>query len=268
MLSFGCDVARIDPLVRGVLSMKTALAFGVGILSGIVLAVGLGWFQPSDQPHPSHNPRVDPQSPPRRPERTGFRFPFAEQSDRPSKQLAHCQQQLIKQWLEASHPVDVANPDTACESARKFIQLFWANDNPDQLRDAPTGDAMRDLVQPLLHELGVEIEKITFDCDEYPCTFDIVLSESAGRLTTDSLDEDWEDRFTDHLQQGLSTIYGDELFLSGPHIHHVSSGDDGGTNHIDFSVSTHSEDDFDELSESLGDFFNAVLGIKIYDYDW
>ncbi len=179
----------------------------------------------------------------------------------PDEELEACQRALMTSWMNASHPIEVSERESSRDAARRFNESFYADDDPAQVeahfdREGPGAAAERALEGRPLERGDVRVS-----CAPLPCVMEMDLTHPEGEeISREELDSAY---------WGVEGELGDAMMesLPGYGLRHTSvrTGSDPSQRVLRGIVTTHSEEDVEDLLQSMVLFAEEALGEKRFE---
>ncbi len=175
--------------------------------------------------------------------------------------LEQCHAALMASWANASHPIEVAELDSSFDAATRFADAYYADDDPEVVRERLAGEALSGRLEDLLAGHDIEMDDVHVSCDPLPCVMEVDLTYTGdGDASREALDPLFGD-----LKGALGdAVTGD---LEGYHAVQpdFSWGQDPAQRTFHTVVTSHSQDEMDTLVESMILFAEEVLGNKRFE---
>jgi len=169
--------------------------------------------------------------------------------DDDTPELEECQRALLELWMTPpSAVVDLADRTSAQQASREFAELFYGEDDPEQLKAIFGSPEATERISSMIGDAPFELQ-MSFDCEALPCILDLELAY-VGELTDRS--EIYEQRLVafEDINAELPS-----MLPPGYHAIDLAGGGD------DLFITTRSQEEMDELVAGITLFVSDVFGM-------
>jgi len=237
----------------------TRLFVGLGVVLGFGLGVLLMWL--ARPPDPDGAPDVADASavekPAQRPTPPRSAHGPTRSCTDVEEQRDSCYAALAASWANTSHPIEVADPESSYDAARRFSEAYFVEDEPEEVESKLRSTAALDHLADAVAAHDLAIEEVVVDCDRLPCVMELDLaytvdSEGNGELPRPSLED---------IEAAVDEVVGTDL--DGYHAVGGSTqwNGDRGEGTYRALVTTHSDEELEGLEESMMLFATVVFGL-------
>ncbi len=242
---------------------RDALLLAIGLAVGIGAALLIGRTKAEPEPLPAVAVHADGTE-------TSVGIPTRRDAGPPAArgasmgaegELDACQQALMNSWMNASHPIEVSDKDSSREAARRFKEAYYTDDEPALVQahfedGGPTAAARR-----ALDGTAVEGGEVRLSCDPLPCVMemDLTIPESEDVAREDMY------RTFQEVDEDVAAALTEALPGYGVRQTSLSGGRDANRRTLTGIVTTHSDEEIEELLESMVVFAEDVLGLERFE---
>lgn len=236
------------------------LAFGLALGVGVGLLIGRGGGEPAASAVETTSPAADAARP------AGARSgidprSFEGQSGVPADELDACQRALMNSWMNASHPIEVSERDSSREAARRFNDAYYGDDDPEKVQASFDDGGPASSVDRALADGPLERGEVRVSCEPLPCVMEMDLAYPGGEeLSLVELSAAFAG-----VEDDLGGLLADSLPGYGLRNSSVQGGDQPSERILKGIVTTHSQEDLDDLIASMILFAEETLGEKRFD---
>jgi len=183
--------------------------------------------------------------------------------DLTEQELEVCRQALNNAWKNVSHPIEVSDKESSLAAARRFSEVYYGDDDPERVEEYFDGGGPERAARQLLADGPLAGSEVRFSCDPMPCVMEMDLTYAdAEGVSREELDAAFSG-----IEEELGAAMVQSLDGYGVRKPQLSHGSDPTQRTMWGMVSTHSDEDLDELLESMVLFLDEATGSKRFNAD-
>jgi hypothetical protein len=177
------------------------------------------------------------------------------------EELEVCRQALNNAWKNVSHPIEVSDKESSLAAARRFSEVYYGDDDPAKVEEYFEGGGPAREVREALADGPLEGSEIRVSCDPLPCVveMDLAYADAEG-VPREELDAAFRGMGEELGGAMMGSLEGYDLLEPS-----LRGGSDPAQRTLWGMVSTHSDEDLEELLESMVLFLEEATGSKRFE---